>query len=104
MTANTEFDMGLLVYSPNVEYLENDDVDFSRFVHACLQRFRQQDWGDTGKICKELNDRSIQTGKEAILAEYREKGKPEWTIWFLTEADRSMTTVLFPEDFAILMG
>ena len=64
-------------------------------VQAALRRHAVGDWGD---ICDEdrgLNDEALKNGSR-ILSVYRDE---ETKFWIITEADRSATTVLLPEDY-----
>lgn len=64
-------------------------------VYAALARHQVGDWGD---VCEEdsgANDESLKDGSR-ILSVYRDG---ETTFWIITEADRSVTTVLLPEDY-----
>jgi len=61
-----------------------------------LQRHSQGDWGD---ICNEdwqLNDQSLEQGMRILSAYHLNSGVQ---IWIITEADRSATTILLPEDY-----
>ena len=61
-----------------------------------LIRHGNCDWGDVCKDDKNANDEALKNGLR-VLSEYRlPDGK---RIWIITEADRSATTVLFPEDY-----
>lgn len=64
-------------------------------VHEGLRRHAAGDWGD---ICAEdtgLNDESLRHGGR-LLSVY---GNGERRFWIITEWDRSVTTVLMPEDY-----
>lgn len=53
-------------------------------------------WGELCKEDKELNDLAVEQG-DRILSAYRtSKGVK---IWVITEWDRSVTTILLPEDY-----
>ncbi len=61
-----------------------------------LTRHVTGDWGD---VCEEdggLNDEAIDDGTR-ILSVY--KINDELTIWVITEADRSSTCLLLPEEY-----
>ena len=62
---------------------------FAEFVKSCIVSAAD------GKA----NDRAVECGGERILAAYRHTGHGGWKIWILTEADRSVTTVLYPEEY-----
>lgn len=54
--------------------------------------------GDWGKVCQdsvEQNDQALQDGSR-ILSAY---GEGRRRFWIITEADRSATTILMPEDY-----
>jgi hypothetical protein len=54
--------------------------------------------GDWGAICPEddgLNDRALATG-ERLLSVYPVGGEK---VWIITEWDRSVTTLLLPEEY-----
>lgn len=58
-------------------------------------RYVVGDWGDTCEEDAKFNDISVDQG-ERILAVYK---RGDWTIWIITEWDRSCTTILFPEEY-----
>lgn len=61
-----------------------------------LKRHAAADWGDVGKEDQRLNDEALRDG-ERLLSAYSDcKGTKFWVI---TEADRSMTTVLLPAEY-----
>ena len=61
-----------------------------------LNRHNGGDWGDICHDDKNLNDAAIDEG-DRLLSEYKTRlGK---RIWIITEADRSVTTILLPEEY-----
>jgi len=65
-------------------------------VISALEQFASGNWGD---ICLDdwnRNGYAISNGGRIIGVYHDEKGK---RFWVITEADRSLTTVLLPEDF-----
>jgi hypothetical protein len=76
---------------------------FSFFVADCYERHCEGDWGD---LCKEdaaLNEEAIN-GDGRLFSVYEPKGFPllnseDHKIYIITEADRSVTTILFPMDY-----
>ena len=61
-----------------------------------LKRHNGGDWGQICQDDKNLNDAAIEEG-ERLLSEYKTRlGK---RIWIITEADRSVTTILLPEEY-----
>jgi hypothetical protein len=64
-------------------------------VHEALRRHAAGDWGD---ICPDdacENELSLKEGFR-LLSAY---GTAERRFWVITEADRSATTILMPEDY-----
>lgn len=64
-------------------------------VSEGLRRHASGDWGD---ICPEdaaLNDLALKDGSR-LMSVY---GNGDRRFWVITEADRSMTTVLMPSDY-----
>lgn len=64
-------------------------------VLAALRRHASGDWGD---LCPEdaiANDEALHQGGR-LLSAY---GDGEYRVWVITEADRSVTTILLPEDY-----
>jgi hypothetical protein len=66
-------------------------------MFSLFQRHAQGDWGD---VCEEdwaLNDLALADGDGRIFSSYElpESGK----VWVITEADRSVTTLLLPEEY-----
>ena len=61
-----------------------------------LMRHAAGDWGDIAEEDQGLNERALECG-ERILSVYNlPTGK---TIWIITEANRSATTFLLPEEY-----
>jgi hypothetical protein len=60
-----------------------------------LSRHRSGDWGELDAHDHRENERSLKHGSR-ILSSYP---VGERYIWIITEADRSATTILFPEEY-----
>jgi hypothetical protein len=60
-----------------------------------LSRHSSDDWGDLDEEDRRENERSLRNGWR-ILSSYPGGGK---TVWIITEADRSVTTILLPEEY-----
>lgn len=65
-------------------------------IVAALRRHAAEDWGEADPEDRAANDHALKAG-ERILSVYRTAGGT--TFWVLTEADRSATTVLLPDDY-----
>jgi len=65
-------------------------------IRTYLSRHQSGDWGEVGKEDADENELSLLAGFR-ILSAYRIKDGTR--IWIITEADRSATTVLLPEEY-----
>lgn len=65
-------------------------------MQLALQRHVTGDWGDVGKEDREANEQALLNGTR-LLSIYRSSKGVKF--WIITEADRSATTVLLPEDY-----
>ena len=86
-------DLGQVVATPGAM----ESVDRMAMFHA-LNRHAQGDWGDVPPEDKEANDRAAMEGNERILSSYSAPFTRA-TFWIITEADRSATTILLPEEY-----
>jgi hypothetical protein len=61
-----------------------------------LSRHISGDWGDLDEHDREENELSLVDGLRLLSAYYLRDGTK---IWLITEADRSVTTFLLPEEY-----
>jgi hypothetical protein len=54
------------------------------------------DWGDVDQEDQAANDHALEDGSRLLSAYTTLKGQ---RIWIITEADRSATTILLPEEY-----
>ena len=64
-------------------------------VAAGIARHARSDWGDVGLEDAAAIERSLREGRR-LLSAY---GRGDRRFWIITEADRSVTTVLLPSDY-----
>ncbi len=98
---NPVFPLGQLVATRGVFDLMCQDADFARFIQESLNRHVKEDWGDVDAEDKLANDQSLKEGTR-LLSAYNDDRFPKHgisTIWIITEADRSATTILFPDEY-----
>lgn len=93
----TPFKLGDVYATAGIQ-IRMKDEQFSRFVNDSLKRFRACDWGNMCKEDKALNDRAVKQGDGRIHGAYIRPDSKE-RIWIITESDRSVTTVLFPDEY-----
>lgn len=91
-----KFKMGKVVMTRGVNNRIAEDKDYTKFVIDSLNRHENCDWGDILKEDKSENEYSLQKGFR-VLSCYTYKKKKK--IWIITEAERSATTILFPEEY-----
>lgn len=65
-------------------------------IRKALGRHLSGDWGDLSAEDKQENDFSVNNGFRIISSYSSKKGVK---FWIITEADRSATTVLLPEEY-----
>ena len=93
------FELGKLIFTERVRCTADESSLFCRFVHDSMLRYMKKDWGEMGKEDIALNDSAVGN-KERLFASYdtpKDLGFPK--IWIITEWDRSVTTVLFPDEY-----
>jgi hypothetical protein len=92
MTGRALFPVGQVVATPGaVEAMERLCVSPA----ALLRRHMAGDWGDIDPDDRGLNEAAVADGTR-ILSVY---GTADDPLWVITEAGRSVTTILCPEDY-----
>ena len=87
------FPLGRTLATPGVlEILAESSASPADF----LGRHAQCDWGDVSDVDWRLNDEALERG-ERLLSAYRTP--TDERIWIITEADRSATTILMPDEY-----
>jgi hypothetical protein len=86
-----KFQLGQIVATPNaLNHLTQDDI------HSGIIRHQSGDWGDLGEDDRKENGLSLERGTRLLSVYHTSNGV---TFWIITEADKSSTTVLMPEDY-----
>lgn len=91
ITSEMQFNTGQLVITPAaLETLTTDDIltALGRHIHA--------DWGDVTPADRDENNFSLMEGFRILSVYHSATGEK---FWIITEADRSLTTVLLPADY-----
>jgi len=90
---NPRFKLGHVVVTPGAaEVLEASDQSPWCF----LIRHMAGDWGDVDAEDKKLNDEAVRDGSRILSAYTAANGV---NLWVITEADRSSTAILLPEEY-----
>lgn len=90
-TPRPKFGLGRCCITPNaLSHLPQDEV------LCALQRHNAGDWGDVDEHDRQENELSLREGFRLLSVYHSATGVKFYVI---TEADRSLTTVLLPEDY-----
>ena len=91
-----KFPLGALVVTSRIAEAQAENPALAVLIPGFIARHQAGDWGDLEAADKKENEFSL-TRHLRLLSAYKlpDGGK----IWLITEADRSVTTVLFPEDY-----
>ena len=90
-----EVTFGRWLMSSAVSQTVNTNKEFEEQIMRAVARYTSKDWGDLCDEDKQANESAIIQG-DRILAKY---DTCEGNIYIITEADRSITTVLFVEEY-----
>ena len=86
-----KFSLGALVATPNaLAHVPYDEI------LVALSRHVRGDWGTMDPEDLETNEQALKRGGR-LFSSYQSIGNVKF--WIITEADRSATTVLLPEDY-----
>ena len=89
----SKFTLGRIVQTPGAaQALKESGQSSWEFI------FRHMG-GDWGEVCEEdgqLNDAALEDGSRVLSAYKTAKGE---RLWIITESDRSVTTLLLPEEY-----
>lgn len=95
----TRFALGQIVATPGA--LEACAPDH---LLRCLARHARGDWGRVGPEDASTNDQAVTADSRILSAYPIDPSKPcegfgANTLWIITEADRSVTTFLLPDEY-----
>ena len=94
-SAEPRFNLGVVVRTIGVEKLRLRSNAFDKFIKESLERHSIGDWGDVAEQDRKENEYAL--GKYLRL--FSTYGSGYKTIWIITEADRSITTILLPYEY-----
>lgn len=87
----SKFALGQMVATPNaLAQLSQDEILIA------ISRHQSGDWGELDEHDRQQNEASLQQGLRLLSVYHASNGTK---FWIITEADRSVTTVLMPEDY-----
>lgn len=79
----------------SVQVAAGDELPMSRLL-PFLRRHGAGDWGDVSVEDWKANDEALASGERLLSAYVVAPGE---RVWIITEADRSSTTVLLPDEY-----
>ena len=93
-TSRQKFVLGRIVATPAAldALMQNGESS-----HGLLMRHSTGDWGDLCEGDKQANDMDLSHGGRLLSAYILRDGQTK--IWVITEADRSSTCLLMPEEY-----
>jgi hypothetical protein len=92
-TTGAKFPLGQIVATPAaIEAMRVSGQSPGFF----LSRYATGDWGEVGAEDWRLNDEALEDGTRLLSAYRTLRGV---NLWVITEADRSVTTILKPEEY-----
>jgi hypothetical protein len=65
-------------------------------LNSYISRHADGDWGEVDEHDRKANEYAVEHGLRVLSAYMLKTGA---TIWVITEADRSSTTILLPEEY-----
>lgn len=94
LPSQARFASGQIVMTIGVDALiEEGRLDPAPYLyrHLC------GDWGDLDDSDRHQNDAALQSGEDRLFSSYRVA--PDLKLWIITEWDRSVTTLLLPDEY-----
>ena len=88
---SVKFDLGRVVITAHAQ-----DVLDSQEVQSALVRHATGDWGDVCREDRLANERGLKDD-DRLFSVYHAANSRKF--WIITEWDRSVTTILLPEDY-----
>lgn len=98
MSTGTRVPLGQVVMTPGVEQLLYDGTMTVEGLLGRLRRHEEGDWGALSEEDRRANDAALAAGDRLVSA-YPVGDAPRPQLWIITEADRSVTTALLPEEY-----
>ena len=92
-----KFEPGNVHSTPGVN-AKLKDAGFMRFMIVSLNRHINGECGSMGVEGKAAREEALVDGLR-LMSVYKRKDHPDDTIWIITEADRSATTILLPSEY-----
>ena len=76
------------------EAIASDEL-FTSEIEVAFSKFRSNDWGDTCKSDKQLNNNALKSGNRIVALYNTSKGR----VFIITEYGHMVTTILFGYEY-----
>ena len=99
--STSSFSMGQVVATSSISSLISTDLSFHTFIYTSLMRHEEGDWGEVSKEDQISNELALASGLRLFSVYECSSAHAVHgdRIWVITEADRSVTTVLWPGEY-----
>ena len=96
-----KFNAGNILLTKRIADQINSDKTFGRFVLCSLEKYLNQDWCDGVEESTDafIKNNAIALEKGLKLCGAYKKPDSNEVIWIITDADRKVTTILFPSEY-----
>ena len=93
-----QFPLGSIVMTANLQHRLSATIpeSWAQELQAMINRHVSGDWGDLEEFDRQQNHNAVKDGSRIFSAYHTSDGTK---VWIITEADRSSTTALLPEDY-----
>lgn len=92
-----KFTLGQVVMTRGVNDTIAESADFSLFIINSIRRYVLCDWGEMPSEDAMMNDSAVKNDDDRIVARYNNEEHGD--IYIITEYDRSVTTILFTNEY-----
>lgn len=92
------FSLGMVVQTQRITERRTTDSMFDFMCDLALRMHSEGNWGDVCDEDWESNKEALRTGDRLFSAYWLDNAHTE-KILIITESDRSVTTILFPEEY-----
>ena len=95
----TLFETGPIVMTPGISEMMMSG--YQDKIQSCLDRHRSGDWGDLNDEDRQMNDNALEAENNGGFSDslFSAYDTGFGRIYIITECDRSVTTILLPEEY-----
>lgn len=104
ITVKSNFKIGMLVYSPEVQKLMQTNISFANELNEKLQQYSKAEWENWDGMSlsrNELNRQILKEGNDRILARYQ---SPFGYVYITTDEYNKTTTILFHDEYEFMIN